>query len=291
MKLAKPILIGVGILLVVVALAVAIPLYYIDSIAKSAIERGGTHALGVATTLESADVGVMGGTFAMKGLKVANPQGYNAEHFFTLGTGNVSANLGSITQDVIEVPSLALEDIRANLEQSLSGSNYRVILDNLEKLEKGQSAPPPDAAKAKRFIIRDLAVKNVQVRVDVSLPGQPVGVAIPIDEIRLKDVGSAEGGMTAGEITGVVVKAVLATAAERGGDILPADLLNDLKSKLANLESINKFGVEVVGVAGDAAEKLADGLSKVTPQAEKAIKKGADAIRGLGDLIPKKDKK
>ncbi|CAG0987722.1 hypothetical protein PHYC_02116 [Phycisphaerales bacterium] len=289
MKLGKKILIASGGLLAVVVLALAVAVFYVDSIARTAIERGGTYAMGVPTTLESADVGIMSGKFGMSKLNVANPTGFEGPHFFHLGTGGVEANLGSLGKDVIEVPKLSLDTVKVNLERTSKGSNYQQILDNLKKFEsKDPAAKPKEETEGKKFIVRELVIKDVEVR--VRMMGMPA-VTVPIHEIKLKDVGTAEGGMTLGQITGVAVKAILATAAEAGGNIIPGDVLGELKGGLAQLEGVGKFGVEVIGKAGESAQKLAEGLTKIGGEAGEAVKKGAEGvIKGIGDLIPGKKK-
>lgn len=290
MKLGKKLGIGVAGLLLVILLAVGGIVLFIDSIAKSAIEKGGTYAMGVPTTLDSASVGVMSGTFSMKGLKVANPEGFQAKEFFTLGSGGVAADLGSVTKPVVHVPRLELSTIRVSLERSSKGSNYDVILRNLKRFESKDGTATKDQGEGRKFTIKEVVVRDVEVRVDlIGLPGSASAVTIPIHEIKLKDVGTAEGGMTAGQIAGTVVKAVLATAVERGGNIIPGDVLGELKGGLSQLGNLDKFGVEVVGKAGETAQKLAEGLTKVGQDAADSVKKGAEGLlKGVGDLIPGK---
>ncbi|MDX1682749.1 MAG: hypothetical protein R3336_06495, partial [Phycisphaeraceae bacterium] len=68
-------IIGGGILLALVLLVVGI-FIYIDSIAATAVERGGTYALGVDTRLADADVGIFAGEVTLDGLTVDNPEGF-----------------------------------------------------------------------------------------------------------------------------------------------------------------------------------------------------------------------
>ncbi len=291
MKLGKKLAIGSGVLVFLAAAAAVVGVVMIDSIAKTAIERGGSFALGVPTTLESADVGIMSGTFSMSGLNVANPPGYSGPRFFGLKSGAVAANLGSVTKDVVEIPSLHLDGIRVSLERNLKGSNFKTILENMKKFESKDAAPKVADEGGKKFIVREIIVRDVEVKVQIlGLPGvESPAVTIPIHEIKLNNVGTAEGGITAGEITNVVVKAVLAAAAERGGGIMPGDIAGELKGGLAKLEGVGKFGVEVVGKVGESAQKLAEGLTKIGSEAGEALKKGAEGVlKGIGDLIPGK---
>ena len=75
----------VVVLVLLLVIGVLTTFFFIDRIAKAGVEKGATYALGVPTTLKSADVGVFAGTFAMSGLNVANPEGFDKEpHFLKL---------------------------------------------------------------------------------------------------------------------------------------------------------------------------------------------------------------
>jgi hypothetical protein len=299
MKLVKRLLVVVGAVVLLLVLAVGVAALYADSLAKAGIEKGGTYAMGVPTTLGSADVGLFSGTFAMHDLHVANPAGFKGDHFFRLGSGGVAADMSSVRKPVVEVPSLKLDGVRVNLERTASGSNYGVILENLKRFESGTPGTPveKEASDAKKFVVRELVITDVEVRLDMlGLPGGVSAVTVPIHEIVMHNVGTAEGGLTAGQMTGVIVKAILATAAERGGSLFPSDVLGELKGGLAQLQGIGQFGVEVVGAAGEKAQKLAEGLTKIGGDAGDALRKGVegvkegaqDALKGIGDLIPGK---
>lgn len=290
MKLVKRIGILVGGLVVLAALAVGIALFFVDSIAKTAIEKGGTYALGVPTTVADVKIGVLGGTFAMSGLDVANPSGYESRSFLQLGSGAVAANLGSVTKAVVEVPKLELSTIRVSLERNSNGANYQKILDNLKKFEsKDPARKPKDEGGGKRFVIKELVVRDVEVKVDlIGMAGGATAVTVPINEIKLKDVGSAEGGVNAGEIVDVVVKAILATAADVGGGIIPKDVLGELQGGLSQLGGLGEYGVEVIGKAGEEAKKLLGDVGKTLEDAGSEVKKG---LEGIGDLFNKEKKK
>ena len=76
MKLLIKIVVGIIFLVVVAVIAV---FFFLDSIARGAIESGATYALGVPTTLAKADVRLLRGEFSMSGLDVANPEGFDSD--------------------------------------------------------------------------------------------------------------------------------------------------------------------------------------------------------------------
>lgn len=292
MKFLKRLILLAALLIIVAVGLVVFAFTRIDAIFKAGVEKGGTWAMGVQTTLASADVQLTQGSVSMSGLTVANPPGYKSDKFLGLGSGSIQVALPTLDKPVIEVPSLKLADIRINLEKSAGKANYKVILDNLSKL-KGSSQQPASPGSEKKFIINEVDIKNVVVHVDLlPLPGVSgvpganalTQVDVPIDEIKLKNVGTAGGGLPAGELAMVIVNAVLKVATEKGAGLIPADVLGDLQTLLPQLGDLNSMGIEVQGKLNDAAA----GLKK---EAEKQIDKTVeDAKKKLEDLIPKPKK-
>ncbi len=243
-------LIKVAVVLVVLLVVACVAAFiFVDRIAKSAIERGGTYAMGVETSVDSADVGVFGGTFAMSGLGIANPAGYASETFLTLGDGSVAVSLGSLTADTVELPSLKLSDIVVNLEKKDGKANYETIMANLQRFES--DAPADPQAEGKKFVIREIVIRNVVVNVELlPLGGSLSKVSVPIDEIVMKDAGAggvSKSGMTMGELCSLVVKAVFAAAIENGGGIIPDDVLGGLGNGLQGLQGLGGMAVSVGG--------------------------------------------
>lgn len=299
-------------LVLLFVLGVVVVFMSIDSIAKRAIEKGGTYALGTDTSVSSVSVGVFKGEFSLSSLKVANPtsgEKFASPHFLTLGKGATAVSLSTIRQPTVEIPTLTLNDIDAYIERKGSATNYGTILDHLKQVTGGDK-PAPAATDEKKFVIHELKLTNITIHVDVSaavLPGglgsvgDAVGsmtkVTIPIEKIELKDVGkTGEGlggsGVTMSQLSGIIVKAVLDAAARNGGGLIPGDLLGDLNGKLSsltNLDTLSKGGLAIVAGAKGTIEEVG---KKVTEDVKKGMddaKKGfEDALKGA---LPGGDKK
>jgi hypothetical protein len=289
-KLIKLVLVLVILLIVGVVGAY----FYIDAITKTAIEHGSTHALGVNTTLNSASLRILQGQLVMGGLNVSNPTGYNTAHFLNMKDGDVAVSLGSLTKEIVEVPHIRLSDIDLNLEKKDGKANYQVILDNLKR---GETSPPPDKTdeEGKRFIVKELSIKNVNVHLEGIGPlGKKIDV--PIDAIELNNVGSDTGkGVLLKDLSGVIVKAIFAAIVKNGGGLIPADIAGELTNGLAQLTDISKIAdVEKLGelikplenLPADLGEKLGEDIKG----AGEAVKEGIGGA--IGDLLGgKKDEK
>ena len=205
-----------GLVVVLLILAVGV-VVYIDSIAKAAIERGATYALGVETTLGSADVKLLSGAFAMADLTVANPQGFESPYFTHLGQGDVKVAIGTLRQETVELPTLTLTDLEIYLDKKEGKANYDVILENLSRFESGDDVE--EEADGKKFVINEILIQRIVVHVQLlTIGGDLTKLDVPIDEIRLRNVGSdTAGSILMSELTSVIIKAVLAAIVQKGG--------------------------------------------------------------------------
>lgn len=281
MKLIKRLVLAAVVLVVLLAVGAFAALYYINDLVKLGVEQGGAVALGVKTTLGSADVSVLGGRAAIGQLAVANPQGFKAPEFMSLGKGEVAVSLSSLRQDVVEIPKLELDAVRVTLERKDGKTNYKVILDNLAKLPSGSSSKGGSDTPGKKFIVKDLAINDVRVTVDMLDAGLPVGsLVVPIDQVHLTEIGTASKGLPMADIAGIIVRAVLDTARVNGKGIIPDDMLGDLAGQLGALGDLSQLGVKLDSKVGPALQQAAD-------KAQQELKKGLEDVKDkLKDKIP-----
>lgn len=290
-------IIRIVILLVLVVVVLGVVGYVmVDKLTKQGIEKGGTYAMGVETKLDGVSLGLFSGSMSMNGLSVANPEGFKADHFLKLGDGSVQVTLGSLMSDKVEVPSLILNNVDLVLEKDKGKANYDVILENLAKLGGGDEEPAADTEEGKKFVVKELVIKNVKVKAEV-IGGMSVPVTIP--EIRLTDIGSdSDKGVLLKDLSGIVVTAILTSVAQLPGDLLPGDIGKSLQGGLKAVGNLGQFSVEVIGnvtteagkVVGAAAEKLGEGAEKVGEAAKEAGKAVDKLGEGLGGLLGGKKK-
>ncbi len=276
-------------------LAVVLAWVYVDRLAERGVERGATYALDVPTALASADIGLLSGNVSLSGLDVSNPEGFEAPHFLRLNEARVGVSLGSLMSNTVEVPSLVLEGIDVRLERTVDSANYRVIMDNLSRFESGSKSEPEPGGK--KFVIRTIEIRNVTIHADVVPVGGALGefakTKVTVPEVVLRDVGSAGKPMSMAEIAAVVLKAILASAVEVGGGVLPEDVLGDIRGRLASLLGLEDMGVGgLEGLGEQAAELLGipvdETINEVTGTVEGAIEDAGEQAQEAVDEAKKK---
>ncbi len=268
---------------------IAFGLSQADAILKAAIERGGTYATQTTTTVDEVNLGITDGSFSMNGLAIANPAGFDSEHFFKLGDTSVQLDTSSITGDVISVPTVAFNNIDIILDKGQDPSNYNTILNSLKRFETSDTKSAPENSGGKKVAIDSLTLNNIDIRV-ANMPGVSLltgDVAINIPSIELKNIGKDEP-MTAAQVVNLVIKTVLTAAVEAGGGILPTDVLSGLASGLTDLSSLSDMGITVLNDAGELVgeqlDNVLDQVGNITDGAQDAIDNATkDLPAGIGD--------
>ncbi len=317
----KILLIGVGLVVLLFVGILAAGIIFINPAARKGIELGANKALGVPTTLKSVNVGIFSGKFGMSGLNVGNAPSFPSDHFLNLGEARVAVSISSLNKDVIELPEFFMDNLDVRLERREGKSNYQVILDNIAKLSGpakpgDKPKPAPSTGKEKKFIVKQVTLRNITVHADMVDPTIPAlsqlaAVTVPIPEIKLQNVGQTGtgvggSGVTVAELSSIIVQAIMAAVAEKGG-VLPEQFLADLKSQLGSLGGLKgiaasfitdlnapgkplgeQFGASVQGLGDKTKSDLNKELDKLGPggaaakdAAGKAIDQVTDKLKGL----------
>jgi hypothetical protein len=190
----------------VIAAVVVFAFTGLGATVKAVVERVGSRATGTEVTLSSADISLSSGEARLAGLVVGNPKGFGTKCCFELGDIRCKLDTSSVTSDVIVVEELVIDGPHVTYELGPGGSNVGVIQDNVTKFGGGdaRSRAPSEATKdddagGRRFVIRDLRIVNGRMDAATTLvQGKSVGAKL--GEIRLKDVGTAEGGASSAEV-------------------------------------------------------------------------------------------
>ncbi len=269
MKLLKRLLV-VGVLLAVVLVAVV--WLFFSPIVSGAIEKGATYATGVDTKVKSVSASPTAGKFSLEGLSMANPPGFQAPSFVTLGSLRAGWQNGTLLSDTIQMDEFVVDGVEVNLERTSNGTNYGKILDHLSQVsggakegEKAPKEPPKEPAKGgKSLRIQKIDIRNVKATLRIS---SPVAATIPVTvpSVVINDFRS-DGSTTeiVGQLTQQVLHSILDSVLKAGKDVFPADIVKDLGGSLKSIE---------------------DALGSGSKSAVQSVQ---DALKGAGGLFKKK---
>lgn len=263
-------------LVIVLLIALAVAWFKIDAIAKAAIEKGGTYALGVDTTVDRVNVSLLGGSVGLSGLQIANPAGFDAPYLMHTGDFKLQVATGSLMSDTIEVPLIELDKLDLYIQKNDKGNNISPVLDHLKKFQGGAAAKEKTGS-SKKFVIRKLVIKGVTAHMDVP----PLGAkAVTVPDIVLENVTQDNAqGMAMDEVMARVFPMITAAAISSLTD-LPGDLAGTLTHDLSGVAD------HLGGAVGNMIKDPAKLLGNVGDEAGKALDDAAKEVgKTIGDLF------
>ena len=248
-KLIIRLVIALVVLVIIGVVAVGV---FLDSAVKKGVETVGPMLTKVEVKLDSVSLSLLSGAGKIKGLLVGNPTGYKTPSAIQVGSGSLSLQPSSIFSDKVVIKSINLQGPEITFETDFKGNNLSALLKNVEDSSGGGAAAQSDpkaAKKAQRKLeVDDFLITGAKVHVSVTaLGGKSATVTLP--EIHLSGLGQGPDGITAAELTKVVLGEVEKAAAQASATAI-ADLTKDASNLTKGLGTS----------ASGAAEKVSKGL-------------------------------
>lgn len=234
----KILLVFLGLLL---ALGVAAYLFLasrLDSLVVHGVNTYGPKLTQTKVELVSASLSPLTGSGSLTGLSVGNPAGWSDGRAFYLGKVQVDVELRSVLGDPIVINEISIDQPEFAYESTFISSNIKDLLKNMEKSTgKGGGGREPAAreSRSRKFIVKKFRLTNGKATVEAG--GKALVVTLPA--IRLDNLGVAEGGITAGQLSGVLMNRVLGgivagTAKALGSEDLSVDKIKAAAKKAAD---------------------------------------------------------
>ena len=227
----KKILLYGGMLLLALAVGVYLVLARnLDALVVNGVNTYGPKLTQTKVELAGASLSPLSGSGTLTGLTVGNPKGWSDGRAFYLGKVHLDIQPRSVLGDPIIVNEILIDQPEFNYETRILSSNIKDLLKNIEGFTGGGGGQEPVTkdGKPRKFIVKKFRFTNGKARVE--LAANALTVTLP--PISLDDIGVAEGGITADQLSGVLMRKVLASVAEgtasavKSGD-LSVDKLKD----------------------------------------------------------------
>lgn len=222
---------------------------YYESGIRRAIEIAGSNALGVPVNVTGVSLSPFSGKGSIRGLSIANPEGFDAPYLMELGGLDITFNVESLLSDVIEINSIVISDAQITYETKLVRDNIRALLNNLPR---SGAAPVveanPNTPASKKVVIRDFRIVNPQINVFTRVASAP----ITLPDIQLQNIGDANNAVTVAEAARQILSAINVAVIREG--IPSMDVLVDgAKEQIED-------GMKKIG---DALENLTNGVRSI----------------------------
>lgn len=239
------ILMGILLLLAVVALVVVNQ--RLDGWVKSAVENYGSEYAGVAVTLDGVSLSLLNGRGELRGLTVANPDGYEGEHAFRVARVAFAVQPRNLLEDPIVIEHIEIDGAEVHAEtRNLRETNLQVIQRNVRA-----ATPPadPDAAPGPQVIIDLLELTDTQTSVTAAELG---AVSVRVPDLTLTEVGRQSNGASIGQVLEQILQPLLA-----------AVMTSITEGRVREL--IDERGSELRERVEEEADSLRDRLRRLSP--------------------------
>ncbi len=194
----------------VIALVATLVLSNLDDIIKQVIEGAGSKAIGTTVTLDSATLSPEDGRGELRGLTIANPAGYDSDYAFRMEQIVLEVDPASITADVIVIRDILIDGAVLLAEQKAASTNLKDLLNNMSAASKpapGAAPEPTQSSPEVRLMVEKFRFINNRATLITSQWGDR---SLDIPDINMKDIGSAETGLTpqqlANRMTAILLK-------------------------------------------------------------------------------------
>jgi len=212
------------VLLVLAALAVAGVVFLLGSlngIVKNQIEVVGSELLGVPVTVSSVNIDLKSGAGEISGLRIRNPDGYQARNAFNMNVLRVGIDLGTLNKQPLVINEITIDSPQVNLEATAEGkNNLQELLDNIQKNTRradDKAAEEQESGEPMLIAIKKLMITGVTFSADLPTQNEgPKSGTLPT--ISKNNIGGTQGA-TPGKAGQVVIseltEAILKQAMEK----------------------------------------------------------------------------
>jgi len=205
----KKVLIGLGVLVVIIAVGVYVFLGSLNDIVRAAVEKVGSDMTQTNVSLNEVDIELTSGKGALRGFSVTNPKGFSDDDAFKFDEVSVVLDIASVRSDPIIIKEVIIQGPAVVYEfGDNGGSNLDQLNKNVQSKAGAGGKSSGGDKKAPNIIIENLYLRDGSVAVVAPLLNEKMSVPLPT--VHLKDIGKDGGkGATPEEIADKVMQAVL----------------------------------------------------------------------------------
>lgn len=211
----------------------------LESIVKASVAKYGSQLTGTEVALDGFRLSLRKGEAELKGLRIANPEGYQTPQILSLGSVYVRLDMRSLLKPVIVVEEIRIANPEIAYElKSVAHNNVSDLLAAVNKnataaakpaadqtdatragtakpaVSSGGSAKSATSSGGKKVIINALNITGGKVSLGATFGGKGAAASVPLPAVTLKDIGREKGSQGKGiiETASLILKKILDTA-------------------------------------------------------------------------------
>lgn len=200
----------------------------LGNIVKFGIEQGTPPVVQTAVTVDQVNLSPFSGTGAIEGFQIGNPKGFTGPYAVRIARAEVALDTNSVSKDKIVIKHIHITNPEINLEAGLHGTNLKHISDNAKNFVSQQTskaagtggeskAAPAEDGKPQKSVklqVNELLITGAKLSASVAgvVPGADAKATLP--DIKLTNLGEGASGITAAELTSLVLNKISTEAAK-----------------------------------------------------------------------------
>ncbi|MGE4159255.1 MAG: hypothetical protein AB7F75_09175, partial [Planctomycetota bacterium] len=169
-----------------------------------AVETAAPPLTGCPVKLAGVDFNPFNGTCVIRGFALGNPEGFTQDPelgAFKVASIKVEIDVQSLLSDTIEIKEVVIQDPVITYEQTLKGTNFGAILDNLEKVAPASGEAPKEEPKEDEgqkeegpaIHIGRVLIEGAKMKVTSEILTHQSTLTIPLPTIEMTDLGGKKG--------------------------------------------------------------------------------------------------
>lgn len=194
-------------LAVVVAAAVVWLTHNLDITVENAIVQHGSAMTKARVSVDAVKIEPANGKGSLDKFEIGNPEGFRTAYALKAEKIDIHVDIASVTKDVILIHLVAINGPDIIYEKGQSMTNFDGIAKNISAYV-GSTRSRGDGGE-KKLIVEELTIYNARAQASAPfLDGKTI--SIPLPDIILRNLGTAKGGITPGELGQEVAEALKA---------------------------------------------------------------------------------
>jgi len=274
----KWIFIGIGAIVVIIAIIVIVGLSNLGPIIKQAVNTYGPEITKTQLSVDDVGISIFSAEAKIKKFFLGNPEGFKTPSAMKVGSVFVNVDEKSLKNATIVIDRIEVKSPEITYEKKGKTDNFNTILNNVKgSADSGKSSKKEsdEQSAGKKLIIRNFVVKNGKVNLATSIYGLgDKELSVPLPDIHLKDIGQEKKGASPAEAFQEIFAALY------GKITSPAvtDALNQqLQAMGANLDTLGKEAAKQIEGVTQKAKEVTGSSEKV----QEGVKDVGKKVKGI----------
>ncbi len=175
----------------------------IDHLVRQAMVTYGSEMTQAKVTVGGVSISALNGNGRISDLSIGNPHGFRTPHAFKVKELRVAIDPGSLAREVVRIHRIAIIAPDIIYEKGERLTNFDALQKNiaahLGSGGKSSAGAAQTGKPAKKMIVGEFVIQGAKAHAAASfLGGAMIDVTLP--DLRLHDLGKAQGGMTSAEL-------------------------------------------------------------------------------------------